>query len=345
LFLALIGWYKLNWIDLEVTVVGVPSLSPRFISLFEEKIPDADVVIATSWQTAYCVRMLKKSKGVKFYFVQHYEIWEVWSDDESWRLAETIEKDSTKQSLAIAEMIPRNYALRSIKELVDGTYKLTLEKIVVSSWLKEILETRLGVKVAGIVTNGVDSETFDCVKKRKRKVKRVLMCYRKEMKWKGGEDGINALRRVREEFPETEFVMYGSRDKHVPRWVRFYENISDKELAELYCSSDIFVFPSWVEGFGLPPMEAASCKCAVVTTDCGGMSDYTISGKTALVSPPRDPLTLAKNIIYLLKNENIRRDISNAGYKYVRRFTWEVAGARLERILRSRLGPIERQKG
>ena len=128
---------------------------------------------------------------------------------------------------------------------------------------------------------------------------RILAPYQNQTgRFKGAEDAIRAFEIVRERFPNVQFVMFDIEKGKVPDWIEFHVNPSDEELRELYCSCDIFVFPSWVEGFGLPPMEAMACKCAVVTTNVGAIPDYTIPGETALVVPPRESESLAKNIIF-----------------------------------------------
>ena len=118
-----------KWFDLKARLVRITTLSPRFIRLFEKKIPDADAVVATSWETAYPVRMLKENKGRKFYFIQHYEIWDIWNDCECWREAAKIERESTKQSLAMAEIIPKSNALKSAKKSVDQTYRFPWKEL------------------------------------------------------------------------------------------------------------------------------------------------------------------------------------------------------------------------
>ena len=81
-------------------------------------------------------------------------------------------------------------------------------------------------------------------------------------------------------------------------------------------------------------MEAMACGVACVTTNVGAVPDYTIPGKTALVSPPKDPETLAQNIIELLENENKRKQIAKNAYNYIKQFTWDKAVEQLERIFK-----------
>lgn len=93
--------------------------------------------------------------------------------------------------------------------------------------------------------------------------------------------------------------------------------------------------PSWQEGCQLPPMEAMACKCAVVTTNVGGIPDYAVAGQTALISDPRDPQALAQNIIRLLDYEAELMRISHAGYQHIKHFTWERATDKLQQVLAS----------
>jgi glycosyltransferase involved in cell wall biosynthesis len=90
-----------------------------------------------------------------------------------------------------------------------------------------------------------------------------------------------------------------------------------------------------VEGLKMPPMEAIACKCAVVATNVGAISDYTITGETALVVPLRKPELLAKNIILLIENEEKMKNLSEVGHKYIKKFTWEKATSKFENIIES----------
>jgi len=85
-------------------------------------------------------------------------------------------------------------------------------------------------------------------------------------------------------------------------------------------------------------MEAMACQCAVVATNVGGVPDYTIPGQTALVVEPRDVNAMAEAIIRLLQNDDERQRIAQAGYQYIKQFTWDRAVERFEAALERGIG-------
>jgi glycosyltransferase involved in cell wall biosynthesis len=310
---------------------GVPYFPQRYkMGLVEAFIPDGDIVVATAWPTAYFVSNLSKRKGEKFYFIQHYEAWDMWNEPQLWDRAKETESDPLRLPLAVASLDTKNFSFHRLRQRVDGTYRLPLHRIVISSWLRNLLEERFNLGIEALITNGINCDEFFNEDKRYNLKKRILMLYH-PARWKGIEDGIRAFELARERHPDIQLVMFGAcRGPGIPDYAEFHENISSEELRTLYCSCDIFVCPSWVEGYQAPPMEAMACKCAVVATAVGGIPDYSIPRQTALVSPPRSPELLAEGIIRLLDNEKLLRSISEAGHRYIRNFSWDKATDKLE---------------
>lgn len=291
--LVRMGWgNKVDWFDLKARLTRVPALTEKYI-------PDGDVVVATLWRTAYDVSKYGKSKGEKFYLVQHYETW------------------------------------CGPEAEVNQTYRLGLHNVVNSTWLKDILENKLKVPVEALILHAPDWTQFypEPAPKSHDHV-RVLMLYHRD-EWKGSADGIKAYEIARRKCPNLQLVMFGlARGKDVPEYAEFHASPHGEKLRKIYNSSDIFVFPSHYEGFGMPPMEAMACKVAVVATEVGAIPEYSISGKTALLSPPHRPELLAESIIKLAEDEKLRKGLAEAGYEHIRNFTWDKATDQLEQVFK-----------
>jgi glycosyltransferase involved in cell wall biosynthesis len=91
----------------------------------------------------------------------------------------------------------------------------------------------------------------------------------------------------------------------------------------LYSSSDLFVFASHIEGYGLPPLEAMACGTPVVTTDCRGVKDFVIDGKNAILVPPKQPDIIAESIIKLYNDPELTEKLKQNGLETSKNFTWK----------------------
>jgi len=145
-------------------------------------------------------------------------------------------------------------------------------------------------------------------------------------RWKGLSDLIDALNLIDlKSHPFTLTII--TQDKLDLSQADFpFEIIKPKGDAELviqYQRGDIFVHPSWFEGFGLPPLESLACGLPVVSTNCGGVREFLTDGINALIVPPRDPSALSKAITTLLENSELRAELASAGLETCKNFTWD----------------------
>lgn len=97
--------------------------------------------------------------------------------------------------------------------------------------------------------------------------------------------------------------------------------VSDSELATLYKYATCFVYPSFYEGFGIPPLEAMTMGCAVVVSNRGSLSE--VCGDSVLYCNPEDPKDIAKKIDLLLSDETKRNEYVKLGLERSSHFTWE----------------------
>jgi glycosyltransferase involved in cell wall biosynthesis len=259
---------------------------------------DSDAIFATAWQTTEYVAEYPANKGVKFYLVMDF-----------------------------------NHYMGSQKKL-EASWKLPFKKVTISQWLYENVESVTGAQDTINIPLGIDHKRFQKIIDISNRPKRIAMMYSFYSKYKAVDDGIQALKICKDKYPDLQVTIFGNyRTPKIPSWVDYRYNVSDAELINIYNQSRIFICSSLAEGFAFPPAEAMACGCAVVSTDCGGNREYAIGGVTALLSPPNDPGALAKNVIRLLEDDNLRIKLAQAGHEYIQQFTWERSTNLLEHFI------------
>jgi glycosyltransferase involved in cell wall biosynthesis len=97
--------------------------------------------------------------------------------------------------------------------------------------------------------------------------------------------------------------------------------IREDDLPVVYSLADVFVFPSLVEGFGLPPLEAMACGTPVIASTAPAVSEAV--GDAALAFDARDPEQLAAVLSRALTDATLRTTLSRRGTERVQAFTWE----------------------
>jgi len=164
--------HKPFWIDVAANI--------RYVTSWEEKyIPDGDVVVATAWQSAPYVKEYAPEKGTRFYLIQHYE---------------TL------------------YHAGNRKEEADETYTYPLSKIVVSSWLKELMEKKFN-SAAELIINPLDFGQFYPTRNGYNNKKRICMLHH-TFYWKGVNDGVEAFKIAKKKYPDIQLVMFGKSVKN-----------------------------------------------------------------------------------------------------------------------------------
>lgn len=118
--------------------------------------------------------------------------------------------------------------------------------------------------------------------------------------------------------------------------VRFFGNIPDEELSELYERADLFAMTSVnhgrsIEGFGLVYLEAAAHGLPVVAHDVGGVADAVVDGVTGFLVPPDRPVQLAAAFEKLIHDPALRKKLGAAGREWAQRNCWKESAAALFR--------------
>jgi len=133
-----------------------------------------------------------------------------------------------------------------------------------------------------------------------------------------------------------ESVLRGAAATRPDLTVRFFHNIPDEELSQIYDRADIFAMTSInhghsVEGFGLVYLEAAAHGLPVIAHDIGGVSEAVLDGLTGLLVPPDRPAQLAAAFEKLIHDEPLRRQLGAAGREWALRNCWKQSAEALFR--------------
>jgi glycosyltransferase involved in cell wall biosynthesis len=107
--------------------------------------------------------------------------------------------------------------------------------------------------------------------------------------------------------------------------------VSDEALAGLYTNAMCLVFPSFYEGFGLPPLEAMLLGCPVIASNCSSLPE--VCGAAALYCDPSDPTTIANSISFLVTNPEKVSTMRILSQVHAENFTWKKSATHLLRVL------------
>ena len=109
--------------------------------------------------------------------------------------------------------------------------------------------------------------------------------------------------------------------------------IAEAELFDLYRQASLFVFPSYYEGFGLPPLEAMASGVPVITSNAASLPE--VVGTAALQVDPHDETALADAICRVLTDPARAAELVQKGFAQAQRFSWRTAAQELFQVYTS----------
>ena len=117
---------------------------------------------------------------------------------------------------------------------------------------------------------------------------------------------------------ERIFAHSDSAPQQEVKWLGY---VSDQELRALYENAALFVYPSFYEGFGLPPMEAMSCGCPVLVARSSALPET--CGDGALYCDPSSACEIAEKMAYVLNHPEVSKDLQRRGPQRAQEFTMD----------------------
>lgn len=246
-------------------------------------LPRADVIVATAWPTAHSVARLPASRGRKVHVLMHHET-------------------GTGPEARIRR-----------------TYSLPFYRIAISEMVRREVKAAFGYEVEEVVPCGVDPALF--YPDGAVDGSSVLLLYHPDPR-KGAVDGLEALNRLRVRIPRLQVRVCGTiQPASLPGWMSFRFHPPDADLRRMYSESNVLLYPSRYEGFGLPPLEAMACGCPSVTTAVGAIPEFAADRRDALIVRAGDIDAMVARLEEVLLDAALRRRLSEEGRRTADRYS------------------------
>lgn len=269
---------------------------------FATQVPDADVIVATWWETAFSIMTLPERKGRKFYFVQHHEV---------------------------HDHLPSH--------LSAGSYYLPMPKITITGWLRDTMRDLYGDAHVPVIHNSVDTTQFHAPPRAPQATPTIGYMYSRSA-YKGCDVAAQAIAVARQQIPNLKVVCFGkpaARSGHeLPKDTIYIQTPTQDSLRDIYAMCDGWLLPSHSEGFGLPVLEAMACRTPVISTRTGIGPDIIEDGKNGYLVDIGDSATMGTRIIDMVsQSPQGWTAMSDAAYACATANTWDRATDQFETLL------------
>ncbi|EJO5346184.1 glycosyltransferase family 4 protein [Clostridium botulinum] len=229
----------------------------------------------------------------------------------------TVSEWSKKDILKFFPM--KENKIKVIPLAADSKYK-PLDKL----YCKNILKTKYGINLPFVLYLGGFSS--------RKNVRSIIEAFEKIYNKLPQE---HALVIVGSKKDEGEKLYEFSQKLKISSNIIFTDFVKEQDLPIFYNGCDLFIYPSLYEGFGLPPLEAMSCGCPVITSNVTSIPEVT--SDCCITINPLDIDIMAKSMENILKNEELKAELSRKAYERSNLFSWSKTAENTLNVYRSAL--------
>jgi glycosyltransferase involved in cell wall biosynthesis len=251
--------------------------------------------------------------------------------------------------------IPRAAYPKAIKWLLDLSDRIVTPSNAYGEDVASVFPQLRGKIV--LIHNGVDLAELGNRSHDSLSIKRppYILCVAMHNEKKGLDVLLRAFALIHDKEPSLKLMLVGDGPQRgqledlastlgIAKKVEFLGLQGRTQVADLLHSCEVFVLPSRSEPFGIVLVEAMACKKPIVATTAGGIPEIIENGRNGVLVEPGDSIDLAKAIIMLLKNRELRLMLGKDGYETVHtRFSSHNTGLKYETLFADVLDSV-RQK-
>lgn len=343
-----IGTYLKNMIPIlhsnyNLVVLGRKKIFERFLWVNKLEIIEADYPIYSLSEQVYLPKFIPKTK---IFLSPHYNV--------------PIKKvDAEKRVVIIHDvnhlvfnsqlsLIKKLYARFMMNSAVDKSDRI----ITISQFSRKEILNYIDTKGKNIdiIYPGIGPQTT--LQRNEFIIKDVLLKYNLPQKYflyvgslkhhKNLTIALKAFEELLPFYPKEKLVLLGINQEEFNKtheyerykdWIIIPGYIEDEELATIYKNARCLVFPSYYEGFGLPPLEAMSYGCPVISSNAASLPE--VCGNAALLFDPFDKVELTKKMRLIIENKKLSVELINKGYNNIVRFSRNNFAERLKQVFDS----------
>lgn len=278
-----------------------------------------DIIHAHDWLVAYAGRSLKLSYDIP--------------------LLSTIHATEFGRNNGINTAMQR-YIASTEGMLVSESCRVVVCSNFMGDQVKAVLEAQL--EKIRVIPNGIQMDLFkfhDGLQQFRRKYasddEKIVFCIGRHVFEKGIHLLIDAIPRIIEEYSSIKFIIAGTgpmsedfkikvKNMGLQNRVLFPGYMGEETKNKLYMVSDVSVFPSLYEPFGIVALEAMAAGCPVVVSDTGGLAEIVSHKLCGMKCIPGSSNSIGDNILSILFDDILSANISNnALIKAENEYSWD----------------------
>ena len=226
---------------------------------------------------------------------------------------------------------------------LPGTILVTVSK----STKEELIRLGADKNKIVIIPNAINSGEVNDINDIDKYPEPTVIYFTRIKGYKQPHHVLLAFKRLLRLVPNARLILAGKGSEILSGYVErmglrefteIYGEIDEKTKIKLLCKSWVLVQTSRKEGFGITVLEAAACKTPTVAYNVPGLRDSVKHMETGILVEPGSIKELSEAIIRLLRDESLRKRLSEKAFNYSKTFSWESSARTFYEVLKDMLG-------